>query len=68
MDNMLPERQVFEVIRIKDNCFLSVHYTMKRAMIDLADFEMDYDETCRIGRSYISGEETVAQRRLNEQE
>jgi len=65
-DQMLTERQVFEVIRIEDNCFIEVHYTMKLAMIAQLEYETNFDEPCRIGRSFIMGEETVAQRNENE--
>ena len=66
-DQMLSERQVFEVIRIEDNCFIEVHYTMKLAVLAKLEYEINFDEQCRIGRSYITGEETVAQRNANEQ-
>ena len=66
-DQMLPNRQIFEVVRIEDGAFIEVHYTMKLAMLAKLEYEINFDEPCRVGRSYIMGEETIAQRNANEQ-
>ena len=66
--DMLPDRQAFAVIRIEDNQFIQWEATMKEAVATKEAYEATYNEPCRIGRTFISGEETVAQRTANEQE
>ena len=63
---MLPEIQVFNVVRIEDNTFIGVMYTMKAAIALAVEYEDAWYEECRIGRGWIAGEETVAQRIANE--
>ena len=65
---MLNERQVYEVIRIEDNTFIAVHYTRKEAYQAMVEYVEDFAEPCRIGVSYIMGEETVGQRNENSEE
>ena len=66
--DILPERQVFEVVRIEDNTFIGVYYTWLDANELKTEYESTWNEPCRIARSYILGVETVAQRKANEQE
>jgi len=66
--DILPDRQAFAVFRIEDNQFIRWDATMKDAMAFKKLYEDTYGEPCRIGRTFISGEETVAQRIANEQE
>ena len=68
VDHMLDERQVFEVIRIEDNTFICVHYTRKAARIAKLEYELDFDEPCRIARSFICGGETISARKKNDEE
>ena len=67
-EHWLEDRQVFVVYRIEDNCDIVVHYTMKAAITAAEAYEEQYNEPCRIGRCFITGAETVAQRKENEKE
>jgi hypothetical protein len=67
-EQMLPDRQTFTVMRIEDNQFIAFYKTMKEAVTAKTEYEDAWNEPCRIGRCFVSGEETVAQRNANEQE
>jgi len=64
-DNILDDKEVYEVNRIDDGAFIGFYATMKEANILKAEYEAAWDEPCEVHPTYVLGPQSLNERHAN---